>query len=221
MEQAWYQKKNSSVLLTLHQFTPTLPLNRLKHRLQSAVNRIVPQFSKHQPSIGCAGNPPLPPPGKHSILLVYAHFCQKKENDEKGVNLTFFKLFAIRIRSFSFFFSFGPNPDTQGDWCIIFHPSKAAMRFAATPWPNGPTAKKMSHRSGSVSPVFSPIFLECYNDYNEHKTHQNLPRLQKIPPRFCSPQKMAKRTKNCRFQATHSLPWPKSAPPFSVPTNER
>lgn len=207
-------KKNSAVLLTLHQFTPTLPLNRLKHCLQSAVNRIVPQFSKHQPSIAWMCRKSTSPPTRKAFYTSCVCAFLPKKKAMKRVWPNVFKAFRNQNQIF-FVFSFGPNPDTR--FGVSLNPSRLQCLLLPR---HDPTAKKMSHRSGSVSPVFSPIFFGMLQWLHLHKTHQNLPRLQKIPPRFFITKKRPN-VQNCRFQATHSLPWPKSAPPFSVPTNER
>ena len=113
----------------------------------------------------------------------------KKKKRWKGCDLTFFKLFAIRIRSFSVFSFGGPNPDTR--FGVSFFIPQRQECLCWPPWPN--SQKKCSHRSGSVSPV-SLQFFGMLQWLQLHKTHQNLPRLQKVTT-FFHHKKKAKRTK--------------------------
>ena len=158
-------------------------------------------------------NSTSPPTRKAFYTSCVCIFLQKKKT-MKRVWPNVFKAFRNQNQIFCVFWG-GPIP-TQG---LVYHwITQRQECLCWPPWPN--SQKKCSHRSGSVSPV-SLIFFGMLQWLQLHKTHQNLPRLQKNPTTFFLHKKKAKRTKNGRFQATHSLPWPKSAPPFSVPTNER
>lgn len=156
-----------------------------------------------------------PPTRKAFYTSCVCIFLPKKRNDEKGVCLTFFQSFSQSESDLFRLFLLGPIP-TQGDRCII-ESLKGRNAFAGR---HDPTAKKMSHRSGSVS----PFSLQFFWNVTMTTTPQNPSKPSKTSKKshpFFLHKKKAKRTKNGRFQATHSLPWPKSAPPFSVPTFRR
>lgn len=150
-----------------------------------------------------------PPTRKAFYTSCVCTFLQKKKKAMKRAWPNIFQAFRNQNQIFFVFFFWAqsrPSGFPQG-----------FNAFAATPWPN---SQKTCHTGPEVfPPVFSPIFLECYNDYNSTKPIKTFQDFKKSPRFFIT--KKRPNVQNCRFQATHSLPWPKSAPPFSVPTNER